>query len=311
MRLSLLIILCLAATLTYALPNTPFNPGYAGFKVTVQGFDNDYNVLALSVMPNETLHIKASVETTVVVNAGSLKKTRAHNWDWTAPAKSDLYPISLSTTKGSRMTLNVFVLRPASEIKKGKLDGYRIGAYPDKPFKGLSTYREPKGYIAVNATNKTTLVSPHFTLEQFLCKLPAVNGKKFIVLQTPLLLKLEKILSTVNVKGFRTDSFFVMSGYRTPFYNRSIRSSRNSRHIYGGAADIYIDVAPQDGMMDDLNNDKQINRKDAAVLYDLIDQLSRQQGWIVGGLGEYQANHAHGPFVHVDSRGYLARWGKP
>ena len=60
-----------------------------------------------------------------------------------------------------------------------------------------------------------------------------------------------------------------------------------------------------------LNNDKKINRKDAAVLYDLIDQLSRQQGWIIGGLGEYEANHAHGPFVHVDSRGYRARWGKP
>ncbi|MBQ0724560.1 MAG: hypothetical protein KBT50_02070, partial [Cycloclasticus sp.] len=280
-------------------------------KVTVQGLDNHYNVLTLSVMPNETLHIKPAVQTTVVVNAGSLKKTRGLSWDWTAPAKSGLYPISLSTTKGNRMTLNVFVLRPASEIKKGKLDGYRIGAYPDKPFKGLPTYREPKGYIEVNETNRSTFVSPHFTLEQFLCKLPAVNGKKFIVLQTTLLLKLEKILSAVNDRGFRTDSFFVMSGYRTPFYNRSIRSSRNSRHIYGGAADIYIDVAPQDEMMDDLNNDKQINRKDAAVLYDLIDQLNRQQGWIVGGLGEYEANHAHGPFVHVDSRGYRARWGKP
>lgn len=311
MKRCLLITLCLAATLAYAVPNTPFNPGFAGFKVTVQGVDNDYNVLALSVMPNETLHIKPAVETAVAVNGGLLKRSHGYNWGWKAPAKSGLYPISISTKKGQRMTLNVFVLRPASEIKKGKLDGYRIGVYPEKPFKGLASYREPKGYIEVNATNKATLVSPHFTLEQFLCKLPAVNGKKFIVVQTPLLLKLEKILSAVNAKGFRTDSFFVMSGYRTPFYNRSIRSSRNSRHIYGGAADIYIDVSPQDGVMDDLNNDKKINRKDAAVLYDLIDQLSRQQGWIIGGLGEYEANHAHGPFVHVDSRGYRARWGKP
>lgn len=311
MKRFLLIALCLVATLSNALPNEPFNPGYADFKVTVQGLDTNHKVLALSVMPNETLHIKPEVAVAVVVNGGLLKKTVGHNWDWKAPAKSGLYPISLSTTNGKRMTLNVFVLRPASDIKKGKLDGYRIGVYPDKPFKGLPTYREPKGYIEVNATNKTTFVSPHFTLEQFLCKLPAVNGKKFIVLQTPLLLKLEKILSTVNARGFRTDSFFVMSGYRTPFYNRSIRSSRNSRHIYGGAADIYIDTTPQDGRMDDLNNDAKINRKDAAILYDLIEQLSQQQGWIVGGLGEYEANHAHGPFVHVDARGYRARWGKP
>ncbi|WP_268235731.1 hypothetical protein [Aquisalinus flavus] len=29
-----------------------------------------------------------------------------------------------------------------------------------------------------------------------------------------------------------------------------------------------------------------------------------------GEIGEYGANAAHGPFVHVDTRGVPARWGR-
>jgi hypothetical protein len=28
-----------------------------------------------------------------------------------------------------------------------------------------------------------------------------------------------------------------------------------------------------------------------------------------GGAGVYHANAAHGPYLHVDARGYVARWG--
>ena len=46
-----------------------------------------------------------------------------------------------------------------------------------------------------------------------------------------------------------------MSGYRTPFYNRSIgNQTRFSRHVYGDAADIYADD-DGDGKMDDLDGD--------------------------------------------------------
>ena len=31
---------------------------------------------------------------------------------------------------------------------------------------------------------------------------------------------------------------------------------------------------------------------------------------LVGGGGVYSDNGAHGPFLHVDVRGYKARWGK-
>jgi hypothetical protein len=43
-----------------------------------------------------------------------------------------------------------------------------------------------------------------------------------------------------------------------------------------------------------------------------VTSLLSEKSWyqpFEGGLGLYQANRAHGPFVHVDVRGYPARWG--
>ena len=101
-----------------------------------------------------------------------------------------------------------------------------------------------------------------------------------------------------------------MSGYRTPFSNKAIGNVQYSRHVWGGAADFYIDQSPKDGVMDDLNKDGVVNREDAVWLANFISNMSKQGafGPRVGGLGIYGANAAHGPFVHVDVRGTLARW---
>ena len=43
----------------------------------------------------------------------------------------------------------------------------------------------------------------------------------------------------------------------------------------------------------------------------LEEKLAKAGGpnWPSGGIGVYGANAAHGPFVHIDARGYQARWG--
>ena len=43
----------------------------------------------------------------------------------------------------------------------------------------------------------------------------------------------------------------------------------------------------KDGMMDDFNKDKAIDRNDAVVLADLVDQLSKtpELGGFIGGIG--------------------------
>lgn len=102
-----------------------------------------------------------------------------------------------------------------------------------------------------------------------------------------------------------------MSGFRTPFYNRAIGNGRHSRHVYGGAADFYVDVAPRDDRMDDLNGDGNHDYRDAQWLYRRAEALfaNRPHRHLRGGLGVYRSTAAHGPFLHMDARGRRARWG--
>jgi hypothetical protein len=199
---------------------------------------------------------------------------------------------------------------PFGRVRNGYLNGYRIGEYPSTPLKHLPIYRRPRGFVEVTPENRATLVSPHFRLGDFLCKQSA-GWPRYLVLHERLLLKLELVLQRTNEAGYDATSFRILSGYRTPYYNHLIGNVRYSRHIFGDAADIYIDERPPDGMMDDLDRNGHIDYRDAGVLYDLIDHLYAESWYtpFVGGLGRYQKTRSHGPFVHVDTRGFRARWG--
>lgn len=102
----------------------------------------------------------------------------------------------------------------------------------------------------------------------------------------------------------------VLSGYRTPAYNRTLNTARLSRHQYGDASDIYVDE-DNDGRMDDLNHDGVVDGRDAMVLASWIEDLWQRPEFrnCPGGLGIYNGTGSHGPFVHVDMRGFKARWG--
>jgi len=87
---------------------------------------------------------------------------------------------------------------------------------------------------------------------------------------------------------------------------------RDERDMWGGAADLFIDVSPQDGTMDDLNGDGRVDPADAEFLHDFFESLSQREDFrpFTGGLGCYDAGEAHGPFVHVYVRGFRARRGR-
>ena len=99
--------------------------------------------------------------------------------------------------------------------------------------------------MEVTRENASTWISPHFQLGQFVCK--AGGGyPKYIVLKEKLILKLERIIEEMNLNGTGCKTLHIMSGYRTPWYNAKIGNVAYSRHIYGDAADIYIDSRPED-----------------------------------------------------------------
>jgi len=273
-----------------------------------------FDVMAMFVMPNELVPVSVAPSAgsttgyTMQATAGATSQVREGAWNWLAPTKPGLYPITIRQPgSGQEMTLNVFVMVPYSAMKNGRLNGYRIGRYPA----GTSEfYRRPAGFIEVSPGMEGVQVSPHFLLGQFLCK-EAGGPTKYLVLREPLLVKLESLLAEVNARGLEAHTFQLMSAYRTPYYNRAIGNVTTfSRHHYGDAADIIVDE-DHDGRMDDLNGDGRHDLADARWLGALVNATQDEPEFadLVGGMGMYRPTGAHGAFVHVDVRGFEARWG--
>ena len=102
-----------------------------------------------------------------------------------------------------------------------------------------------------------------------------------------------------------------MSGFRTPRYNAGGGNTQGranlSRHMYGDASDIFVDNN-RDRYTDDLNGDGKVDVTDVEIIAAAAERVERRYPSLVGGIGVYQACCGHGPFVHVDVRGYRARW---
>ena len=291
-----------------ALPAVAFESGRAAFSVTV---NNDlvvpYRVFALYVLPGERLELQSSA-TRATADDGQIAAQATGVWRWTAPMLPGV--VRLTLTRGNdEIRLNAVVMHSASQVSGGQLSGYQIGDYPGL-LNGDAVYTAPDGFIELTSDLLELQLSPHFTMGQFPSK-QSTALPKYLVLREQLLMKLELLLEHFNEVGVETDSFAVMSGYRTPMYNRVIGNGQHSRHVYGGAADIYIDVAPRDDIMDDLNQDGIFDYRDAQWLYQLADAFFArpENAYLNGGLGVYRSTAAHGPFLHIDARGRRARWG--
>ncbi|MEQ9325734.1 MAG: D-Ala-D-Ala carboxypeptidase family metallohydrolase [Rhodospirillales bacterium] len=286
-----------------------FTSARAPFGLTVDGVRIPFNLMAIFALPGGRLVIETGERARIEAETGKVITISPQRFGWEVPATTGPHAVRVVGRKGN-IDLTVIVMRSMDEVRDGRIDGYMIGEYPEKPYKGLAAYERPAGLIEVTPEIADLPVSPHFRLGQFLCKQQS-DWPKFMVLRTELLIKLERVLEEVNRRGWRTGSFHIMSGYRTPYYNRTIGNGENSRHVYGGAADIFIDVKPKDGVMDDIDRDGRITKKDALALYRLVESIvsDEPETWMPGGLGAYGATRSHGPFVHIDTRGYVARWG--
>jgi hypothetical protein len=292
-----------------------FDRKTAAFSIAFKGETSAYQDASAFVLPRTTLTIEAvggpPGEYVFVAERGAFTARAARAWRWSAPGAPGLYTLEVhGPGDNDRITLHVFVRVPASRARNGVLNGYRIGRYPRKPLNGNPTYLPPSGFVEVTKKNEDTKLSPHFTLKQFLCKQDATKSfPKYVVLEERLPLKLEAILAQVNGLGVKVDTLHVMSGYRTPYYNRSIGDVPYSTHQWGGAADVYVDPGDE-GQMEDLDGNHQVDVNDAKYLYDRIDEMLALKTFerFQGGMGFYPGTSAHPPFVHVDVRGTKARW---
>ena len=201
-------------------------------------------------------------------------------------------------------------LRPWREKRGAYVGPYRMGWWPGERAVVAANYENPVGFIEVTPDNKSTRVSSHFRLADFVTHDQEKVWPKYVVLREALLDKLELVLTTIEAHGVPTQNVRVLSGFRAPYYNAGLvaeGAARASRHQFGDASDIIVDNN-RDGRMDDLNRDGRVDLRDTEVILRAVERVERMYPELVGGLGLYAGMGPSGPFAHIDVRGSRARW---
>ncbi len=233
----------------------------------------------------------------------------------TAPAAPGVYKLAIELGKARRSVadLQLVTLVPFAEKKEAKIGLYYLGNWP---YEGGGTprskqYANPSGFVEVTRQNKDLPVSEHFQIGQFLTKNQFDVWPKYVIVDENLLDKLELTVAELQKEGVRVEHVHVMSGFRTPGYNKTGGNTGGranlSRHMYGDAADVYVDNN-RDGAPDDITGDGRVDTADAERFAKAAERVEATQPALVGGIGIYKACCGHGPFTHVDTRGYRARW---
>jgi hypothetical protein len=235
------------------------------------------------------------------------------------PTRPGIWRVALAVGNALRPVgdFNVITMLPFSAKERGKIGTYFIGSWPAERGAGgpkkapADRYANPSGFIEVTLENRDTKVSEHFRLRDFLTKDQPNVWPKYLVLQPRLLDKLELVLADLRGRGIETRGVRVLSGFRTPQYNEGGGNTSGradlSRHMFGDASDIYIDN-DGNGVMDDLNRDGRVDINDARVILAAEDRVETEHPELIGGGGLYRSAAGHGPFIHIDTRGYRARW---
>jgi hypothetical protein len=230
-----------------------------------------------------------------------------------APRRAGIWSVAISLGNALKpiADFSVITLRPAAEKRSGRIGLYYIGNWPSARPNSRVNYSPPSGFIEATPDNQNTPLSEHFRLRDFFPHDQQNVWPKYIVVDLKLIDKLELVLADLNEHGIRIEGVRVMSGFRTPQYNRGGGDPRGraalSRHMYGDAADIFIDN-DGNGSMDDLNRDGRVNVGDARVILAAVNRVEAAHPSLIGGCGVYAGTPAHGPFTHIDTRGYAARW---
>ncbi len=291
-----------AASLSDGIVHQRIDPS---LRVEVNGQEYTWGQVGRFVLPGDTLRLRivgSSAGSGWVASAGELFEADGATC-WVAPDQIGLCQL-ITAVGAATKHINAFVMIPYDSLKNGYLRGVRVGKYPgSSPF---PNFTKPRGFIMVTPEVLDVPVSDRYVLRDFVPRQPECFPN-FMALREELLIKLELFTDLVQARGYQCDRLTVISGFRSPYYNRRNRSGRNSAHVYGGAADLIVD-ANHDGHMDDLNHDGAVNRRDSKLLAGLVDELEERHPELVGGCGWYSRTRYRGPFIHVDVRGAPSRW---
>ena len=289
------------------VPKTPYlSEALLGFLHPLRGESGALRYAP--VLPGEQIAENAPGGTRAVIEG-------APRADFTAPEKSGIYKFAIEMNKAARAVedISIVTLVPRSEKRGGRIGTYRLGSWPWESggTPRSERYAPPGGFIEVTQQNQNFYVSEHFRLRDFLTKDQRNVWPKYLLLDPLLIDKLELTIQELERQGVKITAVHVMSGFRTPQYNHSGGNTAGranlSRHMYGDAADVYVDNN-RDGQPDDITGDGRVTVKDAEKFAQAAEFVERKHRSLVGGIGVYVACCGHGPFTHIDVRGFRARW---
>lgn len=218
-----------------------------------------------------------------------------HNWrlicppkNWQEPVVIDEEKLSFLSLISSRLNLvmtrddkrkKVYLgnaLASEEEIKSGGVrypNGWSADVVPDEVAGAQYKAIDRAAAAPLILAFPDAQISKNFRLSEFR---PGRHSYEYIRIAPSLITSLEEIRARTG------RPITVTSGYRPPDYNREVGGVSNSCHIDGLAADIYCDGLTTD------------------QLYDICEQVIGYRG----GVGYYPKSG----FIHVDIRGYQARW---
>lgn len=267
-------------------------------------------LFSVFVLPGEEVKVSSPTALLEASVSGTTQYRQNSNdsWSISTPNTSEVFILKDKATGDQHFQLNLLVVQPSEQAHSGFIDHFQVGHYPTPREQYQDVERMPKGFLRVSPRMVDMPLTPNMILRRFLSK-QASDFPKYVYVNEKLLLLLESFLKTVKKQGYNINSFAFVSGFRTPFYNERLGNIVYSPHIFGDAADIYID-ADGDHRLDDLNRDGLINQSDTRFLIGLAERFKKSTygAKFVGGIGHYPPTKQHGGFIHLDTRGYKARW---
>jgi hypothetical protein len=181
------------------------------------------------------------------------------------------------------------------------LNGYQIGRYPAE-WSHDESAEKPMGFAEVREAHLDLHLTKHLTVRDFVTHDRQTIWPKYVAVDPRVLDKIELVLRELARRRGEEQADFkleVHSGFRTPLHNSSVEgSARDSRHLYGDAADVAIDA----------DGDGQLTLFDAYRVEQAVDWVERLNPELAGGLGVYSSRRYATPYCHIDARGERKRW---
>lgn len=220
-----------------------------------------------------------------------------------APLTAGFYELAVTragvTQRLSEPRLAVLV---PFELKLGStLNGYQIGRYPAEWSRDEQGER-PDGFAEVREEHLDLPLTRHLKVRDFVTHDRQTIWPRYVAVDPRVLDKIELVLRELARRRGEDGMDFsleVHSGFRTPLHNAGVEgSARDSRHLYGDAADVAIDA----------DGDGRLTIFDAYRVEQAVDWVERLHPELAGGLGVYSSPRYATPYCHIDARGERKRW---